>query len=70
MADTVATGHLPARTKLLYGAGDVGNALANSAISFFLLVLLIAIPLLIWYPITRETHAEVLEKLEAMEAGA
>jgi GPH family glycoside/pentoside/hexuronide:cation symporter len=33
-----------------------------------LLVLLIALPLLIWYPITRGTHAEVLEKLEAMEA--
>lgn len=33
-----------------------------------LVILLIALPLLIWYPITRESHAELLKKLEEMEA--
>lgn len=35
--DRSAAGTLPVRTKLLYGVGDVGNALVNSAIQFFLL---------------------------------
>ena len=34
-----------------------------------LLVLAIALPLLIRYPITRQSHAQVLEELAAMEAG-
>jgi GPH family glycoside/pentoside/hexuronide:cation symporter len=34
-----------------------------------LLVLAIALPLLIRYPITRQSHARVLEELAAMEAG-
>ena len=34
-----------------------------------LLVLAIALPLLIRYPITRESHAQVLEELAAMEVG-
>ena len=29
---------LPARTKVFYGVGDVGNALVNSALQFFLLI--------------------------------
>lgn len=29
---------LPARTKLFYGVGDVGNALVNSALQFFLMI--------------------------------
>ena len=29
---------LKGRTKLLYGVGDVGNAMVNSAIQFFLLI--------------------------------
>lgn len=32
-----ASGKLPAKAKLLYGVGDVGNALVNSAIQFFLM---------------------------------
>jgi len=28
-------------------------------------VLIISLPLLIWYPITRRTHAELLEKIKA-----
>jgi len=35
--DKSPAGTLPVRTKLLYGVGDVGNALVNSAIQFFLL---------------------------------
>ncbi len=35
--DKTSAGTLPVRTKLLYGVGDVGNALVNSAIQFFLL---------------------------------
>ena len=31
-----------------------------------LATLLIAVPLLIWYPITRKTHAELLARLEAI----
>ena len=34
-----------------------------------LLVLAIALPLLLRYPITRQSHARVLEELAAMEAG-
>jgi L-alanine-DL-glutamate epimerase-like enolase superfamily enzyme len=33
-----------------------------------LLILLVALPLLIWYPITRQSHTALLEKLKAMEA--
>ena len=29
---------LPRRTKLFYGVGDVGNALVNSAVQFFLVI--------------------------------
>jgi GPH family glycoside/pentoside/hexuronide:cation symporter len=35
MADN--TGKLPARTKVFYGIGDLGNAVVNSAIQFFLM---------------------------------
>jgi len=31
-----------------------------------LVILLVALPLLIWYPITRKSHAELLKKLETM----
>jgi GPH family glycoside/pentoside/hexuronide:cation symporter len=31
------TGKLPRRTKLFYGIGDLGNAVVNSAIQFFLM---------------------------------
>ena len=34
----VANQRLPKKTKLLYGVGDVGNAVVNSAIQFFLLI--------------------------------
>ncbi len=34
----VANQRLPKTTKLLYGVGDVGNAVVNSAIQFFLLI--------------------------------
>jgi GPH family glycoside/pentoside/hexuronide:cation symporter len=34
-----------------------------------LLALLIALPLLIWYPITRKSHAELREKLDAIDAS-
>ncbi len=34
-----------------------------------LIFFLLALPLLVWYPITRAKHAEVLRKLEAIEAG-
>ena len=32
MSDTTAGEQLPVKTKLLYGVGDVGNAIVNSAI--------------------------------------
>jgi GPH family glycoside/pentoside/hexuronide:cation symporter len=32
------TGKLPVRTKLLYGVGDSGNAVVNSAVQFFPLI--------------------------------
>jgi GPH family glycoside/pentoside/hexuronide:cation symporter len=38
MADAPTEGKLETKTKLLYGVGDVGNAMVNSAIQFFLLV--------------------------------
>ena len=31
-------GKLPTRIKLFYGVGDVGNALVNSALQFFLMI--------------------------------
>jgi glycoside/pentoside/hexuronide:cation symporter, GPH family len=37
MAATSGEGKLSAKTKLLYGVGDIGNAVVNSAIQFFLL---------------------------------
>ena len=37
MAETSGN-KLPTRTKLFYGIGDVGNALVNSALQFFLLI--------------------------------
>jgi len=37
MAETAAAGKLSVKTKLLYGVGDIGNAVVNSAIQFFLL---------------------------------
>lgn len=33
-----------------------------------LVILLVALPLLIWYPVTRASHAALLERLAAMEA--
>lgn len=38
MDDSTATDELSVRTKLLYGIGDAGNAIINSAVQFFLLV--------------------------------
>jgi glycoside/pentoside/hexuronide:cation symporter, GPH family len=38
MTANVQSEKLPTRTKLLYGVGDVGNAVINSAVQFFLLV--------------------------------
>ncbi|MFN2226743.1 MAG: MFS transporter [Anaerolineae bacterium] len=38
MTDTTATGRLTTRAKLLYGVGDVGNAVVNAAIQFYLLL--------------------------------
>lgn len=38
MTDAAHSERLPVRTKLFYGVGDVGNAMVNSAIQFFLLV--------------------------------
>ncbi|MCP4537152.1 MAG: MFS transporter [Chloroflexi bacterium] len=38
MTDTVADGKLTKKTKFIYGIGDVGNAIVNSAIQFYLLV--------------------------------
>jgi len=35
---TLSADKLPVRTKLLYGIGDAGNAIINSAVQFFLLV--------------------------------
>jgi GPH family glycoside/pentoside/hexuronide:cation symporter len=32
-----------------------------------LILFTVALPLLIWYPITRKSHAELLKRLEAME---
>jgi Na+/melibiose symporter-like transporter len=37
VAEPLPEEKLAAKTKLLYGVGDVGNAMINSAISFFLL---------------------------------
>jgi len=67
MTDTLATGRLSTRTKLIYGVGDMGNAVVNSAVQFFLPLIFfaLALPLLIWYPITRTSHAEMRRKLEA-----
>jgi GPH family glycoside/pentoside/hexuronide:cation symporter len=38
MADPPAAGQLSVKTKLLYGVGDVGNAIVNSALQFFLVI--------------------------------
>ena len=38
MNTDVPNGKLPLRTKLLYGIGDVGNAVVNSAVQFFLMI--------------------------------
>ena len=38
MTDTRAEDRLSTKTKLIYGVGDVGNAMVNSAILFFLLI--------------------------------
>jgi GPH family glycoside/pentoside/hexuronide:cation symporter len=38
MTEPSTEGKLSAKTKLVYGIGDVGNAMVNSAIQFFLLV--------------------------------
>ena len=38
MDNSTATDKLSVRTKLLYGIGDAGNAIINSAVQFFLLV--------------------------------
>jgi GPH family glycoside/pentoside/hexuronide:cation symporter len=37
MAQHQSTGKLPRKTKLFYGIGDLGNAVVNSAIQFFLM---------------------------------
>ena len=38
MAETAANERLSVKTKLLYGVGDVGNAVVNAAIQFFLMI--------------------------------
>ena len=38
MADTQPSDKLSVKTKLLYGVGDIGNAIVNSAIQFFLMI--------------------------------
>ena len=38
MSEPPSSDKLPVKTKLLYGVGDVGNALVNSAIQFFLMI--------------------------------
>jgi glycoside/pentoside/hexuronide:cation symporter, GPH family len=38
MASTQKSDRLPVKTKLLYGVGDIGNAIVNSAIQFFLMI--------------------------------
>jgi GPH family glycoside/pentoside/hexuronide:cation symporter len=38
MAEASEEGSLSARAKLLYGVGDVGNAVVNSAVQFFLMI--------------------------------
>jgi Na+/melibiose symporter-like transporter len=38
MQELTTTSRLPLRTKLFYGVGDIGNALVNSAIQFFLMI--------------------------------
>jgi len=35
---TEATDKLSTKTKLFYGVGDVGNAMVNAAVGFFLMV--------------------------------
>ena len=56
MADAAGGGQLPARTKLLYGVGDVGNAIVNPAIQFFLMI---------FY-----TDAALIKKAEALAGAA
>ncbi len=47
---TLSADKLPVRTKLLYGIGDAGNAIINSAVQFFLLVFNIAfVPAVTWW---------------------
>ncbi len=65
---------------VLHLSGYVQGAAAQSAQTLFgirlfigpvpLLVFALALPLLIWYPITRATHAEVRARLAAQEAAA
>ena len=38
MSLNVASDKLSVKTKLLYGVGDIGNAIVNSAVQFFLLI--------------------------------
>jgi glycoside/pentoside/hexuronide:cation symporter, GPH family len=38
MAATLSSSQLTRRTKLFYGTGDIGNALVNSAVQFFLVI--------------------------------
>lgn len=38
MAHQPAAGKLPVRAKLFYGVGDIGNAVVNSAVQFFLMI--------------------------------
>jgi hypothetical protein len=60
MADN--TGNLRTRTKIFYGIGDLGNALVNSAIQFFLMKF--------YYPITRRSRAKVRRKLEELDQAS
>ena len=51
--------------KLLYCVRDVGNATVSSAILFA-----VALPLLIWDPITRASRAGMRERGAALESSA
>lgn len=65
----VGTGRLRWTTKLIYGVGDVGNAVVNSAVQFFLM-LFYTDGALIWYPVTRASHAQVRRDLARKAAAA
>jgi Na+/melibiose symporter-like transporter len=64
MPTTPQSDKLSRKTKIFYGIGDIGNAVVNSAIQFF-----ITLPLLLKYPVTRKSHAKVRRQLDALDAA-